>query len=84
MAEAESTRAARAVNPDAFERDILNLTRAGLRVVPRPDIEAVEVRARALGHPPTTIVMAPNQALELAERLVAAVLDVAAEAGVGQ
>jgi hypothetical protein len=60
--------------------DILDFVTAGLAVVPRPDIEAVELRVRAAGHPDTKIVLAPVQAVTVAQKLIQAVLAGAAEA----
>ena len=81
MASPESTRAVRAVNPPTFEHDILGFVEAGLAVVPRPDLGAVEVRIRDAGEPPVVILLAPRQAMAVAALLVAAVAGVDREGG---
>ena len=80
MAARQSSRADRAVNPDIF--DILGFAECGLAVVHRPDIGAVELVIRERGRIIETVVLAPEQALAVAERLVGAVMALAAaEAG---
>ena len=74
MAEPQSSRAARAVNtPAVFEHAILGFVEAGIAVVPRPDLGAVEIRIRDAGEPPVVILLAPRQAMAVAALLVAAV-----------
>jgi hypothetical protein len=79
MVEPESTRGAPAVNPDDFEQSILQFVEAGLAVAARPDLGAIELALRDHGETVETIVLAPAQALVLAQRLFAAVLRLAAE-----
>ena len=64
--------------PPGNPTDILDLLEAGLRVMPRPDLTAIEIQARAAGEPPVVILLAPVQAVDLAGRLINAALDVAA------
>ena len=63
MAAHDSKAARRAVNPpSSLEISILDMVEAGLTVVPRPDIGAVEIVVRDHGQVADTIILAPNQA----------------------
>jgi hypothetical protein len=77
MAVSQSRGRASAVNPD-----FLNFAEAGLRVVARPDIGGVELQIVERDVVLESVVLAPVQAVALAQRLVATVLAVAAQAGV--
>jgi hypothetical protein len=63
----------------SYPLDFLKFDEASLRVTARPDLDAIEIKGRAYGRPPVTILVGPVQALALAERLVGVVLELAAE-----
>ena len=65
-------------------KDLLDLgERASLRVVPRADIGGVEIRVRGEAGP-VVVVLAPIQAIELADRLVRAAFAAVDPAGADQ
>jgi hypothetical protein len=78
MADRQDIGAASGVNPVTLS-DILQFDEASLRVTPRPDLDAIEVKGRARGRPPVVLLLAPVQGLALAERLVGAVVALARE-----
>ena len=77
----ESTRGAPAVNPATFEIDLLGFAEAGIAVETRPDIGAIELAIRDHGQVAETLVLAPVQALAVAQRLVRAVQAMTAAEG---
>ena len=76
MPEPQSSRAARAVNPQtSFELSILDLIECGLAVAPRPDLGGVELRIRDREQV-TVLIVGPEQAMAVAKLLIAAVATV--------
>ena len=76
MAESQNTPARCAVNPAAFERDLLQLTEGGLAVETRLDIGAIELIIRDRGDTAEVVILGPEQATLLACRLLHAALAV--------
>ena len=84
MATRQNRAADSAVNPpSSLELSILEMVEAGIAIETRADIGAVVIVVRDAGQVADTIVLAPEQPVAVAQRLVAAVLALAeAEAGV--
>ena len=81
MPESQSNRASGAVNPTTtFEIDLLGVAEAGIAVEIPPDIGAIEVVIRDHGQVADVVILAPAQAIAVAQRLISAVLALA-EAG---
>ena len=78
MPELQDNRAARAVNPLSFELSILGFVESSISVETRPDIGAIELIIRS-GDTADVVVLAPEQAVVVAQRLISAVLALAAE-----
>jgi hypothetical protein len=81
MAAFESTRGRPAVNPSAFD-DLLNFREASLRIVHRVNLRAVELRVIDHGEIVSAVILAPQQEVDAANRLVQSTLRVVA-AGAG-
>jgi hypothetical protein len=59
----------------AFEQSILQFIECALTVVPRPDLDAVEVRIRD-AEQVTAVLLAPQQVMAVAALLIAAAAEV--------
>ena len=78
----ESTRGAPAVNPTTpLRARPARLAEAGIAVETRPDIGAIELVIRDHGRVAEILVLAPVQALAVAQRLVSAVQAMTAAEG---
>jgi hypothetical protein len=72
MATPDSIRGAAAVNPTAFELDILQFAEAGLTVVPRGEIGGTEIRISDRFGDPVSVLLAAKQAMAVAALLIMA------------
>jgi hypothetical protein len=81
MAESQSNGRFASDNPQSFAQFILELAEAGVAVETRPEIGAIEVVVSDHGEVAEVVLLAPEQALALARRLIAAVQALAAAEG---
>ena len=65
--------------PSSLELDLLGFSEARLAVETRPDIGAIELIVRDHGEVADVVVLAPEQAVAVAQRLISAVLALAEE-----